>query len=322
MCDPVTTSLMVASAGASYAGNRKSQKAMEGAVAAESQRQRKFREQQSGILDVSTKNRSAARTKEEMALDAAKANTEANEALAANSADKTDQPTAVAPSAASSQNVTDSYSREDARAGARSRDEIGRKSALNAFNNVMSAQAINNTKYAQDSAVLANMSQGSLSVMPYEVQAASKAGDGLKTLSQVLSLASIYSGYQAGIGKPLGPASWSEVFNPQVAATTGAAAAPASMTPSLPTQNQVLASSAGAPLNPSAGNTYVPGLGAPSPLNTMYTNYPATGMGPPSFDAAAATRGGFVNQNGAYIGGTKAINNALTNPYKHLRPIR
>lgn len=322
MCDPVTTSLMVASAGATYAGNKKSQKAMEGVVAAEAERQRKFRDQQAGILDISTKNRSAAKTQEQMALDAAKANSEASASQEANMAGKTDQPASVAPSAASSQNVSDSYSREDARAGARTRDEIGRKSALNAFNNVMTAQAINNTKYAQDSAVLANMSQGSLSVMPYELQAASKAGEGLQTLSKVLSLASIYSGYQAGIGKPLGPASWGELFNPQVAATTGAAAAPASMTPSLPTSNEVVSSTAGAPLNPAAGNTYVPGVEAPVPLNTMYTKYPASGIGPPAFDTAAATRGGFVNQNGAYVGGTKAIHNALINPYKHLRPIR
>lgn len=317
MCDPVTTSLMVASAGASYAGNRKSQKAMEGTVAAEAERQRKFREQQSGILDVSTKNRSAARTKEEMALDAAKSNTEANAALDANTAEKTDQPTAVAPSAASSQNVTDSYSREDARAGARSRDEVGRKSALNAFNNVMTAQALNNTRYAQDSAVLANMSQGSLAVMPYELQAASKAGEGLQTLSKVLSLASIYSGYQAGIGKPLGPASWGELFNPQVAATTGAAAAPASITPSLPTPNEVVSSTA-PPLNPAAGTTYVPGLEAPVPLNTAYTTYPTTGIGPPSFNHGAAVRGGFVNQNGSFVGGTNTLK-SLTNPTKFLR---
>ena len=313
MCDPVTTSLMIASAGASYAGNRKSQKAMEGAVAAESERQRKFREQQSGILDVSTKNRSAARTKEEMALDAAKANTEANAALAANTADATDQPTAVAPSAASSQNVTDSYSREDARAGARSRDEIGRKSALNAFNNVMSAQAINNTKYAQDSAVLANMSQGSLAVMPYELQAAAKKGEGLQTLSKVLSLASIYSGYQAGIGKPLGPASWGELFNPQAAATSGAvAAAPTYASPQIPDLP---------PAKPTALNVVGPPAPAPS-VNASYMTYPQSGVGPANFNTAAATRGGYVNQSGSFVGGTNTIKRALMDPYKHLRPIR
>lgn len=322
MCDPVTTTLMVASAGASYAGHRKSQKAMEAAVSAESERQRRFREQQAGILDVSTKNRSAAKTKEEMALDAAKANSEAGASQEANMAGKTDQPASVAPSAASSQNVSDTYSREDARAGARTRDEIGRKAALNAFNNVITAQAINNSKYAQDSSVLANLSQGSLSVLPYELQAASKKGEGLKTLGQVLSLASIYSGYQAGIGKPLGPASWGELFNPEVASTTGAAAAPASMTPSLPSANEVVSSTSGAPMNYAAGNTYVPGMEAPVPLNTAYTQYPVSGVGPPTFDTAGAIKGGFVNQNGAYVGGTKVIHNALTNPYKHLRPIR
>ncbi len=317
MCDPVTTSLMVASAGASYAGNKKSQKAMEGTVAAEAERQRKFREQQSGILDVSTKNRSAARTKEEMALDAAKSNTEANAALDANTAEKTDQPTAVAPSAASSQNVTDSYSREDARAGARSRDEVGRKSALNAFNNVMTAQALNNTRYAQDSAVLANMSQGSLAVMPYELQAASKAGEGLQTLSKVLSLASIYSGYQAGIGKPLGPASWGELFNPQAAATTGATAGAAYATPSVPMET-VKPTSIGMGKD---GEFVISGGGAP--YNAKYVTLPPPGTaGPPQFNHGAAVRGGFVNQQGSYVGGTNTIKGALMNPYKHRIPIK
>ncbi len=223
MCDPVTTSLMIASAGTSYAANRKSQKAMEGTVAEESARQRRFRDQQAGVLDQSTASRSASKTKEEMAIDAAKTNAEADAATKANMAGSTDAPAAVAPSASSSSNVSDSYSREAGRANASSADANARQAALNAFGNTMTAQQINNTKYAQDSAVLANMSQGSLGVLPYELQAASKAGDKLKTLSQVLSLASIYSGYQAGLGKSLGPASWGEVFNPTAANVAPAA---------------------------------------------------------------------------------------------------
>jgi len=313
MCDPVTTSLMIASAGTSYAANRKSQKAMEGTVEAENQRQKKFREQQQGVLDISTKARSAEKTKEQMAIDAAKANTDAEAAAGANTAEATDQPTAVAPSAASSQNVSDSYSREDARAKAQSRDDTARSAALNAFNNTMTAQQINNTKYAQDSAVLANMSNGSLGVLPYELQAASKAGDGLKTLSQVLSLASIYSGYQAGINKPLGPASWGELFNPEVASTTGAtAAAPTFATPDIP---QFAATPP--PTGPSSLNVVGPPAPPPS-VNHAYTQFPASGFGPPTFNQGAAVRGGFVNSQGSFVGGTNTLK-SLTNPTRFLR---
>jgi hypothetical protein len=305
---------MIASAGTSYAANRKSQKAMEGTVEAENQRQKKFREQQQGVLDISTKARSAAKTKEQMAIDAAKANTDAEAAASANTAEATDQPTAVAPSAASSQNVTDSYSREDARAKAQSRDDTARSAALNAFNNTMTAQQINNTKYAQDSAVLANMSNGSLGVLPYELQAASRAGDGLKTLSQVLSLASIYSGYQAGIGKPLGAASWGELFNPEVAANAAAPTATTFASPALPPMEAVKPASLG--LN-NAGDAVISGGGGH--LNSQYMTLPPQGtVGPPVFNHGAAVRNGFVNQNGSFVGGTNTLK-SLTNPTKFLR---
>jgi hypothetical protein len=307
MCDPVTTSLMIASAGASYAGNRQSQKAMEGTVAEENARQRKFRDQQKGVLDQSTASRSASKTQQEMAIDAAKSNTDAAAAAAASTAGATDAPTAVAPSAASSQNVSDSYSREDARAKATSKEDATRSAALNAFSNTMTAQQINNSKYAQDSAVLANMSQGSLGVLPYELQAASKKGEGMKTLGQVLSLASMYSGFQAGVGKPLGPASWGELFNPEVAATTGAtAAAPTFSVPDVP---QYAAS-------PATGLNVI---GPPAPVPTVnhaYTTFPQSGIGPANFDQAAAVRGGYVNANGSFVGGTNTLKPLMRYPTK------
>ncbi|CAB4145820.1 hypothetical protein UFOVP477_46 [uncultured Caudovirales phage] len=309
MCDPVTTSLMIASAGASYAGNRKAQKAMEGTVAEESARQRRFRDQQKGVLDQSTASRASGKTQEEMALDAAKANTAADAAAAASTAGATDAPSGVAPSAAASQNVTDSYSRESGRAQAKSKEDSTRSAALNAFSNVMTAQQLNNSKYAQDSAVLANMSQGSLGVLPYELQAASKSGDGLKTLSQVLSLASIYSGYQAGIGKPLGPASWGELFNPEVAAAAPAAA-PTFSTPDVP---QYAATPAAT--SPSSLNV----IGPPAPpatINHAYTTFPQSGIGPPNFNMPKAMQNGYINSTGQYVGGIKGINANLTQGIK------
>ena len=311
MCDPVTTSLMIASAGASYAGNRQSQKAMEGTVAEENARQKRFRDQQKGVLDQSTASRSASKTQEEMAIDAAKSNTDAAAAAAASTAGATDAPTAVAPSAASSQNVSDSYSREDARAKATSKEDATRSAALNAFNNTMTAQQINNSKYAQDSAVLANMSQGSLGVLPYELQAASKKGEGMKTLGQVLSLASIYSGFQAGIGKPLGPASWGELFNPEVAAGAGGAAGTAYATPALPME---AARPASLGLN-EAGDAVISGGGGS--INSKYVTLPPNGtMGPPQFNQAAAVRGGYVNANGSFVGGTNTLRTPMQYPTK------
>lgn len=309
MCDPVTTSLMIASAGATYAGNKKSQRAMEGTVAEENSRQKRFRDQQKGVLDQSTASRSSSKSQEEMALDAAKSNTEADAAAAASTAGASGQPTAIAPSAASSQNVTDSYSREDTRAKAQGKEDSTRSAALNAFNNVMSAQQINNTKYAQDSAVLANMSQGSLGVLPYELQAASKKGEGMKTLGQVLSLASIYSGFQAGIGKPLGPASWGELFNPEVAAGAGGAVGAGYAAPAIPME---AARPASLGLN-EAGDAVISGGGGS--INSKYVTLPPGGtLGPPQFNHGAAVRGGYLNTNNSFVGGTNTLRPAMQYP--------
>lgn len=319
MCDPVTTSLMIASAGASYAGNKKAQGAMEDAVNAEAQRQKVFRDRQAGILDQSVASRTASRTKAEIDADAASQVDAYGKNQEANDAGQTAAPVA-GPSGASSANVSDSYSRETSRANEAGKGAATRQAALSAFGNTMQAQQLNNTKYAQDSSVLANMSQGSLAVMPYEVQAGSHAGDSLKTLSQVLSLASIYSGYQASVGKALGPATWSEMF-----ASAPVAEVASSTAPAIASQGEVATAGAKvAPFDATKYSTY-PGAAKPlaaTPVNAAYTGYPAGGAGPPTFNMQAAMPNGYQAQAGNYVGGVNVNAATATTEFDRLRRLK
>lgn len=211
MCDPVTASLMVASAGATYAGNRQSQRKMEGAAKAEKSRQKAFAEGQQNALDASINNRNY--TNSQKAIDTAKSVLQkdytANDNGAAGFGVNAGTPEIA--SGSNNQTVSDSYSRGESRAKTAANENAIRTAALQAFGNTMQNQQLANTRYAQDSAVLANMAQGSMGVLPYELQAASHAGDSLKTIGQVLSLASMYSGYMNAAGKPLG-GTWGDLF--------------------------------------------------------------------------------------------------------------
>jgi len=211
MCDPVTAALMATSAGATYAGNQKAQRKMEGAARAEKSRQKAFAEGQQNALDASISNRNY--TNSQKSINDAKSVLQKDYTANDNGASGFGVDAGAPEIAAGSDNqtVADSYSRGESRAKTAANENATRTAALQAFGNTMQNQQLNNTRYAQDSAVLANMAQGSMGVLPYELQAAGHAGDSLKTIGQVLSLASMYSGYMNASGNPLG-GTWSDLF--------------------------------------------------------------------------------------------------------------
>lgn len=316
MCDPVTASLMVASAASTYAGNRKAQKKMEGAVRTEKSRQKAFAEGQQNALDASISNRNYKNSQK--SIDDAKAALEKDLTQNDNGAAGFGVDAGAPETASGSSNATvsDSYSRGEGRAKTASKENAVRTAALQAFGNTMTAQQLANTRYAQDSAVLANMAQGSMGVLPYELQAASKAGDSLKTMGQVLSLASMYTGYMNATGNGFGP-SWGELFGS--AAPEAAASAVAPTVSTAPT-----ASTVAAPYDPVKYSTY-PGAPKPwVPLNDAYTTFPQSGIGPPSFNTNQAIQGGYQAQAGNYVGGIPKSVYRLPTEFSQIRkvPIR
>jgi hypothetical protein len=286
---------MVASAASTYAGNRKAQKKMEGAVRTEKSRQKAFAEGQQNALDASISNRNYKNSQK--SIDDAKVAlekdlTENDNGAAGFGVDAGAPETA---SGSSNTTVSDSYSRGEGRAKTASRENAVRTAALQSFGNTMAAQQLANTRYAQDSAVLANMAQGSMGVLPYELQAASKAGDSLKTMGQVLSLASMYTGYMNAAGNGFGP-SWGDLFGSAAPEAAASAVAPAVSTA------------------PAAAGTV-------APINNAYTTFPSSGIGPPSFNTNQAIQGGYQAQAGNYVGGIPKSVYRLPTEFSQVRKV-
>lgn len=298
MCDPVTAGLMIASAGATYAGNQKAQRKMEGAVRTEKSRQKAFADQQQNALDASINNRNY--TNSQKAIDDAKAALEKDYTQNDNGASGfgVDAGAPETPSGSSNATVSDSYSRGETRAKTASKENAVRTAALQSFGNTMAAQQLANTRYAQDSAVLANMAQGSMGVLPYELQAASHAGDSLKTMGQVLSLASMYTGYMNATGQGFGP-SWGDLFGSAAPEAAASAVAPAVSTAPTP-------------------------AGTVAPINDVYTTFPKSGIGPPSFNAPRAIQGGYQAEAGNFVGGVPRSVYRIPTEFSQIRkvPIR
>jgi len=211
MCDPVTASLMVASAASTYAGNRRSQKKMDAAAAAEMFRQKRFADDSKMTLGKSVSNRNFQSTADSIENTRAMLEADYNASVEKGKESFGVGSDPMTGTSTENSNVTDAYSRESGRADAESKRNAALNARLNAFGDVMNQQAITNSRYAQDQAVLANLSRGSLGVLPMELQAASHAGDNLKLMGQVLSLASMYTGTMSAMGKGYGP-SWGELF--------------------------------------------------------------------------------------------------------------
>jgi len=318
MCDPVTASLMIASAGATYAGNQKAQRKMEGAVRTEKSRQKAFAEGQQNALDASINNRNY--TNSQKAIDDAKAALEKDYTQNDNGASGFGVDAGAPETASGSSNATvsDSYSRGETRAKTASKENAVRTAALQSFGNTMTAQQLANTRYAQDSAVLANMAQGSMGVLPYELQAASKAGDSLKTMGQVLSLASMYTGYMNAAGNGFGP-SWGELFGTGEAAGAAASTVAPAVSEGPVSAGQITKA---APFQATNYSTYPGALKdtAVLPFNDAYTTFPASGVGPPSFNTSQAVQNGYQAQAGNYVGGVPKSVYGLPTEFLKRRP--
>lgn len=202
MCEPISASLALAAAGtaAQAAGQRKAQKAMSGAREAERIRQKGYQESSNAVLDKSMAgaDKGAQDSTEAEALASRKAASDAAVAdvrrpIEATGANLAGDQTAAA--------VIDA---EMARKGAAALGYAGQqgdaKAKLLSFQDLNFANAINNARSAQEQARIANFAKGSSDVLPIELEAASRKGQGLQTLGSALSAAGMVTGLGAGAG--------------------------------------------------------------------------------------------------------------------------
>jgi hypothetical protein len=187
MCDPLSASLAMTAAGtyAQYEGQKKANDAMGKAGLEELNRQKGFREQSTTAFNESLGKNSAQSTNKSMDeqynryKNAAESNIGASAATGAGIASKGATPQIVSDEGAARSFTARNSATQNARNAA----------MANAFGNSMIGTNFENARSLQDQAMLANFMKGSASVLPYETQAASHAGDDLKGIGTGLNTA-------------------------------------------------------------------------------------------------------------------------------------
>ena len=202
MCDPVTISLVATLAGtaASAAGQAKAQKAQDGAREAERIRQKGLQSESDALLGQSLSNAS----KESQDSQQANAEGERKAAYDAATAASRAPLEAVGSNLAGDQSANALIASETAKASNNALGYAGQqglsKAALQGFGDLQFNNALYNARQLQGQARVGDFMKGSAGVLPYEMEAASHKGDGLKTLGSALSTAGSIAGMGAGAG--------------------------------------------------------------------------------------------------------------------------
>lgn len=227
MCNPLAIAAVAVTAAGTYAqyrGQRQAQKAMAGAVEAESIRQKRLRDESQGLFNESLGNQTADAQIERLGDKVA-------ERSAAMTGNQVAEPVANIPVIGGAPDiVADETGVRVNEGNARARDEATAKAALAAFGDLQLGNALMNTRYGQQQSQLSNFMQGSSNVLPIEVQAASHRGDKTKLLGDTLVAIGSIMGMGAG-----GAASG-------LSATTGLASLGGTKTSDMPATTQVTSS--------------------------------------------------------------------------------
>lgn len=205
MCEPITTfvaanavpislGLTAAGTAAQIAGQKQSQRAMNNAYALESQRQKGLQGEQQAVFDDSLAGQGSDAQKQAM-IAAEKERTDA--AVAA----QTQKPVVnIAPAGGTSRIVADETSASVNEGNLRAKREAASKALLSAFGDVQINNSLANARARQNVGMLSDFSRGSSTVNGYEMDVASRRGEGMKKLGDVLSAAGFVTGMAAGAG--------------------------------------------------------------------------------------------------------------------------
>lgn len=203
MCEPTTIAIAATAAGtaASVAGQKKAQRAMGRAQAAENMRQSKLRDEANALFSQSL-SANTAKSRSEAEVDATAKRTETYKGdLAAvkkaevGSAYGSEAPTVVADEAAASGAAGKMGSVMDSR----------NKAALASFGDVTQATAVKNARARTNIGTTADFMRGSASAHGAEMDYASHAGDQLKTVGDILQkVGMVAGGYAAAAGAGAG----------------------------------------------------------------------------------------------------------------------
>lgn len=228
MCNPIALSLALTAAGtvATQVGVRKAQKAQDGAREAERLRQKKFQDEASARAAENLSNTGKDAT--DVGMDKAEAERKdaSDKAVAEVRAPIEATGENLAGDSAAAKLVSTENAAQAAKGLGFALQQGGAKAKLASFGDVSFANAIANARTNQDIARIANFAKGSSDVLPIELEAAARRGEGLRTLGNLLSSAGMVAGLGAGAGW-WGSSSAAPAANTLAAANTTTAALPA-----------------------------------------------------------------------------------------------
>lgn len=195
----ITAALTASSAAAKYAGDKKSQAAMESMRALERDRQERMQKESAALLNESTDTAGAAKAEQDIS-DAAMKRQEAY--AAANAVPEPAQATAERQLGVSGQNrvIGGNVASERAKADAYNAVLNSGLARLGGFTDRTLANNIANNRFLNQQANIGNFMQGSLGVLPLELEAANRKGDNMRMLGDILGTAGTVTGMMAATG--------------------------------------------------------------------------------------------------------------------------
>jgi hypothetical protein len=202
MCNPIAISLAMSVAGsaAQAAGQARARKAMEGAREAERIRQAGLQGKSNELFTESLSSSDKGQH------DASQAQAEADrkasyDKAAASTPSPVSESTPVSAGDVNSNKIinTENAARS-AQAMGMANQQGSAKAALQGFNDVNLSDMLYNNRMLQKQGTIGNFMQGSAGVLPYEIDAASRKGNGLKSLGDILSLGGTAVGLAGGAG--------------------------------------------------------------------------------------------------------------------------
>lgn len=202
MCDPISASLALTVAGsaAQAAGQAKAQKAMHDAQNAERLRQAGLQGKSNELLSESLASSDRGQHDASQAQAEAARKASYDQAAASTPSPVSDSTPVTAGDTNANKLVNTESAARSAQAMGMANQQGGAKAALQGFNDVNLGDILYNNRMLQKQGTIGNFMQGSAGVLPYEMDAASRKGSGLKTFGDILSLGGTAVGLGAGSG--------------------------------------------------------------------------------------------------------------------------
>jgi hypothetical protein len=190
---------MAAGTAANYAGAQKSKKAMDEMQLLENERQKKHQGRSDELLNESLSRSGAGKAEADIQDAASKRQTAYEQVLPPPSSQETTLSNQLGVSA-DNRVIGAEVAAQNTEAGNRARNLASSLASIGGLSDQNLMSAILNNRSLQQQQQVGNFMQGSAGVLPFEMDAASRKGDNLKGIGDILNAAAMVTGTMAATG--------------------------------------------------------------------------------------------------------------------------